>query len=79
MQPRVNVSLGPVHPKLPTYWIGVSAAPIEPALREQLQIPEHHGLIAMQLDSSGPAARAGLLQFDILTKFDGSGWLTKPV
>ena len=73
VQPRVNVSLGPVHPKLPTYWIGVTAAPIEPALREQLQIPEHHGLMAMQLDSSGPAARAGLLQFDILTKFDGSG------
>jgi membrane-associated protease RseP (regulator of RpoE activity) len=71
VQPRVRVSLGPVHPEPPTYWIGVSVTPIEPALRSQLQLPNRQGLIAMEVVEDGPAAKAGLLRYDILLKFDG--------
>jgi hypothetical protein len=73
VQPRVKVSLGPVHPEPPTYWIGLSVAPIESALRAQLQIPERVGLIAVEVDKDGPAAKAGVRPFDILTTFDGVG------
>ena len=31
IQPQVRVSLGPVQPEPPTYWVGVSVASIEPA------------------------------------------------
>jgi S1-C subfamily serine protease len=71
VQPRVRVSLGPVHPEPPTYWIGVSVTPIEPALRSQLQLPDRQGLIAMEVVKDGPAAKAGLRHYDILLKFDG--------
>ena len=40
VQPRVKVSLGPIHPEPPTYWIGVSVGPVEPALHSQLGIPD---------------------------------------
>ncbi len=33
VQPEVKVSLGPVRPEPPSYWIGVSVGSIEPALR----------------------------------------------
>jgi membrane-associated protease RseP (regulator of RpoE activity) len=71
VQPRVRVSLGPVHPEPPTYWIGVSVAPVEPALRSQLQLTGKPGLIATEVVKDGPAAKAGVRQFDILLKFDG--------
>jgi S1-C subfamily serine protease len=71
VEPRVKVSLGPVHPKPPTYWIGVSVAPVESALRVQLQLPDRLGLIVLEVVKDGPAARAGVRVHDILLKFDG--------
>jgi membrane-associated protease RseP (regulator of RpoE activity) len=71
VQPRVKVSLGPVHPEAPTYWIGVSVTPIETALRSQLQIPDKQGLIVMEVVQDGPAAKAGVRGYDILLKLDG--------
>jgi hypothetical protein len=71
VQPRVRVSLGPVHPEPPTYWIGVSVTPIEPALRSQLQLQDKQGLIVMEVVKDGPAAKAGLHLYDILLKCDG--------
>ena len=71
VQPRVRVSLGPVHPEPPTYWIGVSVGPVEPALHSQLRIPDGRGLIALEVVPDSPAARAGLRVNDILLGYDG--------
>jgi hypothetical protein len=71
VQPRVRVSLGPVRPDPPTYWIGLSVAPVEPALRAQLRIPDRQGLIILDVDKQGPAAKVGVLQNDILLSYDG--------
>ena len=71
VQPRVRVSLGPVHPEPPTYWIGVSVGPVEPALHSQLRIPDGRGLIALEVVADSPAARAGLRVNDILLGYDG--------
>ena len=71
VQPQVRASLGPVHPDPPTYWIGVSVGPVEPALRSQVRIPDGRGLIALEVVADGPAARAGLRVNDILLCYGG--------
>jgi hypothetical protein len=71
VQPRVRVSLGPVRPDPPTYWIGISVAQVEPALRAQLRIPDRQGLIVLDIDKQGPAAKGGVHQNDILMSYDG--------
>ncbi len=71
VQPRVHASLGPVRPEPNPYRIGVSVGPVEPALRAQLQLPDQNGLIVLEVEKDGPAARAGVRRFDILRKFDG--------
>lgn len=70
-QPRIHPTLGPVRPEPLAYWIGVTVASVEPALRAQLRLPENQGLIVMDVDKNGPAARAGVRRFDILKSFDG--------
>jgi membrane-associated protease RseP (regulator of RpoE activity) len=71
VQPRVSVSLGPVHPEAPAFWIGLSVAPIEPTLRAQLQLPRKSGLTVTSVVAGGPAAKAGIRPHDILLKIDG--------
>ncbi len=71
VQPRISVSLGPVRPEPPSYWIGVSVAAIEPALRSQLQIPQKNGLLALDVVKDSPGAKAGIRPHDILLKLDG--------
>src|SRR5262249_43530211 len=66
-----KVSLGPVHPEPPAYWIGVSAGPVEPALRTQLQLPQGQGLIITEVHKDSPAAKAGIQPHDIFLKVDG--------
>jgi membrane-associated protease RseP (regulator of RpoE activity) len=71
VQPRIHVTLGPVVPEPPAFWIGVSVAPVEPALRAQLQLPQDHGLLAIDVVKESPAAAAGVRAHDILLKLDG--------
>ncbi len=71
VQPEVKVSLGPVHPEPPSYWIGVGVGSIEPALRAQLQLPEKYGLLALDVVKDSPAATAGVRPHDLLLKLDG--------
>ena len=72
MQPRIQVSLAPVQPDPPTYWIGVSVVAIEPALRSQLLLPENHaGLLATDVVKDSPGPKAGVRPHDILLKLDG--------
>lgn len=71
VQPQFKVSLGPVRPEPPAYWIGVSAGPVEPALRTQLQIPQDQGLIITEVHKDSPAVKAGIQPHDIFLNVDG--------
>jgi len=66
VQPKVKVTIGPVQPAPPEFWIGVSVTSVEPALRAQLQIPADQGLIATGVIKDSPAAKAGFKVNDIL-------------
>ncbi|MBX3450427.1 MAG: PDZ domain-containing protein [Planctomycetaceae bacterium] len=73
--PRVDpVVLPSVEPALATPveprrdWIGVRIAPVPPAMRHQMDLPSFMGLVVNQVTPGTPAARAGLLRYDILTR-----------
>jgi membrane-associated protease RseP (regulator of RpoE activity) len=71
VQPRVQVTLGPVQPEAPEFWIGVSVTPTEPALRAQLQVPQNEGLSVIDVVKDSAAAQAGLKVHDILLRLGG--------
>jgi serine protease Do len=71
VQPKIHATLGPVRPEPNPYRIGASVGPVEPALRAQLRLPEQQGLIVLEVEKDGPAAKSGVRQFDIFRKFDG--------
>jgi PDZ domain len=73
IQTRVHVSLGPIRPEPLSYWIGVSVAPIDPALRAQLQPPAKIGLLALDVVKDSPGATAGVRPHDILLRLAGEG------
>lgn len=54
------------------YWIGVPVAPVDATLRSHLAaLPKGAGLIATDVVSESPAAKAGIKKNDILIKFNG--------
>src|SRR3990172_9195171 len=55
-------------PELPKHWIGVMGTPVTPELRAHLDVPEGYGLLVRHVVADGPAAKAGLQNFDILLK-----------
>ncbi len=71
--PRIQVTFGPVpvQPPASQFWIGVSVADIEPALRAQLRLPANKGLLVNQVFKDSPADKAGLKVNDILLSIDG--------
>jgi membrane-associated protease RseP (regulator of RpoE activity) len=71
VQPRVQVTLAPVQPEAPEFWIGVSVTPIEPALRAQLQVPMNEGLSVIDVVKESAAAQTGLRVHDILLRLGG--------
>ena len=74
VQPQFRVTLGPVQPEPPAFWIGISISPIEPALRSQLKIPQNHGLLAIDVVKDSPmAVLANVKVHDILLSLDGKG------
>jgi len=58
-------------------YLGVAARPIEPALREHLNLPEGVGLTIAEVEPEGPAKDV-LAPNDVLIRLDGQ-WLTDPV
>jgi serine protease Do len=58
--------MGPVAPKAPAFWIGVTVSDIEPALRSQLALPKDQGLLTLQVHEGSPAAKAEVKVHDIL-------------
>jgi hypothetical protein len=58
---------GPTAPQaLSNYWIGIDGTPIDDALRAQLEVSAAQGLLINQVVEDGPAAQAGLKQYDVL-------------
>ena len=66
VQPQVHVTMGPVRPEPPAFWLGVSVSPLEPALRSQLKLPQNEGLLVIEIVKDGPAAQADVKLHDIL-------------
>jgi hypothetical protein len=52
------------------YWIGAMCAPVDGALRNQLDL-EDTGLIVLRVVADSPAAKAGLKEHDVITAIDG--------
>jgi serine protease Do len=71
VQPQVRVTMGPVQPEPPAFWIGISVSPLEPALRSQLKLPQNQGLLAIDIVKDSPAAKAEVKVHDILLSFAG--------
>jgi hypothetical protein len=57
---------GPQEPSL-----GVILGPVSPAVRAQLDVPEGVGLSIDGVVEGGPAAKAGVRQFDVIREFNG--------
>lgn len=55
-------------PQVPS--LGIATAPLPPAVRAQVDLPDGVGLLVDMVAQDGPAAEAGLRQFDLLVKFD---------
>lgn len=51
-------------------WMGLATRPVEPALREHLDIPEGFGIQIVQVVPESPAEKAGLLANDIILRLD---------
>jgi membrane-associated protease RseP (regulator of RpoE activity) len=58
-----------VHPS--DYWIGLECVPVEPALRSQLGLAEHQGVMVASVMPKSPAAKAGIKPYDVLVKVGG--------
>ncbi len=56
--------------RLPEYWLGIQFRPAFPALIAQLHLPEHQGIVVEAVVPDGPAAKAGLAQYDVVLKAD---------
>ena len=56
----------PVHQS--EYWIGLECVPVEPALRSQLGLAEHQGVMVASVMPESPAAKAGIKPYDVLVK-----------
>ncbi|MCB1078691.1 MAG: PDZ domain-containing protein, partial [Verrucomicrobiae bacterium] len=51
-------------------WLGVATAPVDPAVREHLELPEGFGVSVEYVVEDSPAATAGLKAHDILIRLD---------
>ncbi len=52
-------------------WIGVNIQSISDDIAKSLNVPDGKGALVAQVSPSGPAAKAGILQGDVVVKFAG--------
>ena len=64
--PEEAAEASSVHPS--DYWIGLECVPVEPALRAQLGLAEHDGVMVASVMPESPAAKAGIKPYDVLVK-----------
>lgn len=55
-------------PPQSAFWLGLSCRPVPAPLRAQLGLDEKQGLVVDEVVPDGPAAAAGLAQFDVLLR-----------
>ena len=53
------------------YWLGIYCSPVPAVLRSHVTMPEKQGLIAVSVSKDSPAAKAGIVQYDILLRVGG--------
>src|SRR4051812_24735020 len=51
-------------------YLGISASPVNGALRSQLNLQPGVGLVVESVEKESPAAEAGVLQYDVLQQFN---------
>ncbi|HXX92706.1 MAG TPA: PDZ domain-containing protein, partial [Planctomycetota bacterium] len=59
------------HGRMVRGWLGLSARPVDPAVRAQLGLDEGVGIELVHVDREGPARGAKLAPRDILVEYDG--------
>jgi serine protease Do len=50
-------------------WLGVTVQPITPELAETMKLETEKGALVSQVDPTGPAAKAGIAQGDLIVRF----------
>jgi hypothetical protein len=55
-------------PEPAEYWLGIGCRPMPPSLRAQLNLPEKQGLLVEAVVPDSPAAKAGIVQHDVLLR-----------
>lgn len=68
VRPVYRVTLGPTGKESTSYFLGVSAEPVDDTLRAHLALPERQGLVLSAVVADSPAARAGLKPHDVLVR-----------
>ena len=58
-------------PNNPPFILGVRTSPVPPMVRAQINLPGESGLFVQTIKPNGPAAKAGVLPFDIIVSIDG--------
>jgi len=61
---RISASAEAVEPS--EYWLGVNCMSVPPPLRAQLGLPENQGLLVEGVMPESPAAKAGIVRYDVL-------------
>jgi serine protease Do len=52
-------------------WLGVVIAEVTPEKAKELKLPVVRGVLVMEVEQDGPAAKAGLKENDVITEYDG--------
>src|SRR5205085_1492989 len=52
-------------------YIGVGIEPLTPEIAQYLGLPSTDGVLIKQIPPDGPAAKAGMKLYDIVTEFEG--------
>jgi serine protease Do len=71
VRPAWHVTIGPADEKKTEYFIGISIAGIEDALRAQLNLPADQGLLINDVIGGSPAQKAGVKKYDIALEMGG--------
>jgi len=52
-------------------WLGVTIQPVTPEIADSLGLKNTNGALVADVNAEGPAAKAGIVTGDVITKFDG--------